>query len=302
MKENDVAFFGTLLNESEENVKQFAEEGTLGDKVKALGMMDKAQVETLKANYAKEVKDSYLGELSEAAKKGEVPQDLYKPIHGAVLEKTEKALSKKYEVMEYDSFDDLVDKAINKHKGQSDDQRVADLTSLVDELKGANTKLVTEKEEAEARIKAQFENQIMSRDMNDHISKVPFDFSDVEEDKLEEAQASRREILNSVFASRYNTVYQDGKIVVTDKEGNVVKNSATLDPVPVSNVLLDVAKGVGLKLTSPESGGQGGTSTGKNGSRFKDEADFREHCKANGIVPTSPEGIALLKESGLKLY
>jgi hypothetical protein len=123
MNEKDVAFFGTLLNETEDNVKQYIEDGTLGEKVSGLGLLNKSQVETLKSNYASEVKNGYLAELAEQAKRGEVPQDLYKPIHGAVLEKTEKALSKKYEVADYDGFDDLVDKAIKgEGRGREPDQ------------------------------------------------------------------------------------------------------------------------------------------------------------------------------------
>ena len=301
MNEKDVAFFGTLLNETEDNVKTFAEEGTLGEKVKALGLMTKPEVDTFKTNYAKEVKDSYLAELAEMARRGEVPQDLYKPIHGAVLEKNEKTLSKKYGITDFDSFEDLVDKAVSKNKGQSDDTKLQELETLNAELKEINKNLAKEKDEAEVRIKGEYESKIMSRDMGDHIARIPFDFTDVDEDKMDEARKSRQEILASVFASRYNTKYDDGKIVVNDKEGNPLRNPNTLEPIPVSDVLRNVAKDVGMKLKSPEAGGQGGTSSGSKGSRFKDVDEFTSYCAEQGIVPSSAEGLALLKESGLKL-
>ena len=301
MNEKDVAFFSTLLNEAEDNVRQAFEEGTLGEKVSGLGLMSKSQVDTLKANYAKEVRDSYLGELSEMAKRGEVPQDLYKPIHGAVLEKQEKTLSKQYGIADYEDFADLVEKAISKNKGQSDDAKVQELESLAAQLKEANKLLQKEKEEAVANAEAKLTSQLMARDMADQIGRVPFDLSDVEEDKLDETLNSRKEILSSVFQGRYDTKYIDGKIVVQDKDGNILKNQATLDPIPFENVLLDVAKTVGMKLKSPESGGQGGSSSAKNGSRFKSVDEFTEHCRSKGIVPTSAEGLTLLKESGLKL-
>lgn len=302
MNEKDVAFFGTLLNETEENVKTFAEQGTLGEKIAALNLMNQEQVSTMKENYAKEVRSNHLTELVEAVKKGDLPQELYKPIHGAALEMKEKALSKKYEVVDFDGFDDLVEKAISKNKGQSDDKRVQEMETLIEQLKGQNKTLVKEKEEAEVRIKNDFESQIMNRDMSDYVSRVPFDFSDVEEDKLSEAEKSRKEILQSVFASRYNTAYVEGKIIVQDKEGNVIKDRATLEPVPVANVLLDVAKSVGMKLKSPESGGQGGSSSGASGARFKDVAEYYAYCTEKGINPHSDEALEQLKKSGLKLY
>ena len=290
MNEKDVAFFGTLLNETEENVKTFAEQGTLGEKIAALNLMNQEQVSTMKENYAKEVRSNHLTELVEAVKKGDLPQELYKPIHGAALEMKEKALSKKYEVVDFDGFDDLVEKAISKNKGQSDDKRVQEMETLIEQLKGQNKTLVKEKEEAEVRIKNDFESQIMNRDMSDYVSRVPFDFSDVEEDLLR------------VVASRYNTAYVEGKIIVQDKEGNVIKDRATLEPVPVANVLLDVAKSVGMKLKSPESGGQGGSSSGASGARFKDVAEYYAYCTEKGINPHSDEALEQLKKSGLKLY
>jgi len=301
MNEKDVAFFGTLLNETEDNVKTFAEEGTLGEKVKALGLMTKPEVDTFKTNYAKEVKDSYLAELAEMARRGEVPQDLYKPIHGAVLEKNEKTLSKKYGITDFDSFEDLVEKAVSKNKGQSDDTKLQELEALNAELKEINKNLAKEKDEAEVRIKGEYESKIMSRDMSDHIARIPFDFTDVDEDKMDEARKSRQEILASVFASRYKTKYDDGKIIVNDQDGNPIRNPNTLEPIPVSDVLRSVAKDVGMKLKSPEAGGQGGSSSGSKGSRFKDVGEFTSYCAEKGIVPTSAEGLALLKESGLKL-
>jgi len=301
MNEKDVAFLGTLLNETEEKVKGFIEDGTLSEKLSGLGLMNKSQVDTLKANYAKEVKGSFLNELTEQAKRGEAPKDLYDPIHGAVLEKTERTLSRKYDVSDYDGFDDLVDKAISKHKGQSNDKQLQDLEQALNELKEVNKNLMKEKEEAVKDAEVKLTSQLMARDMADQIARVPFDLSDVEEDNLDQTLQSRQEILSSVFSGRYDTEYIDGKIVVKDKDGNVIKNQATLDPVPFENVLLDVAKTVGMKLKSPESGGQGGSSSGKNGSRFKTVDDFSAYCEAKGIVPTSAEGLAILKDSGLKI-
>lgn len=302
MNDKDVAFFGTLLNESGDNVKQYAEEGTLGEKVSALGLLNKSQVDTLKENYAKEVRSSHLTELADLAKKGEIPQDLYKPINGAVLEMKEKAFSKKYGIADYEGFDDLVEKAISKNKGQSDDKRLQEMEVLIDELKGANKTLLKEKEEAEINIRADFESKMMSRDMDDLMNRVPFDFSDVDADDLDKTSEIRKRMLRNTFDATYDTKLADGKLIVTDKKGEALKNPATLEPIPATDVINSLAKELGMKLKSPESGGQGGSSSGNSGSRFKNVDEFSAYCRDNGIVPTSAEGLKLLRESGLKLY
>lgn len=300
MKENDVAFFGTLLNIEPEVVEGLITDGLLSAKVKE-AVMVKTDVETMKANYAKEVKGAYLDELAEAAKKGEVPQELYKPIHGAVSEKLEKTLSKKFNVADFENVEDLVSKAISINKGQSDDTQLQELQKLNEDLQEANKRLVKEKEETEVSIRGQFEKQLIDRDLSDMYSSIPFDFSDVADDELDSAKDTRKFVLKGVFETNYGTKLDDGKLVVTDKEGNILKDQNTFAPIPVSNVLSDLAKKSGLKLVSPESGGQGGSSTGNKGSRFKDVSEFNAYCAEKGIVPTSSEGLAILRDSGLKL-
>jgi len=301
MKENDVAFFGTLLGIGPEVVEGLITDGLLSDKVKA-AVMNLKDVETMKGNYAKEVKTTYLNELSESAKKGDIPQELYKPIHGAVSEKLEKALSKKFNVADFESVEDLVSKAISINKGQSDDTKLTELQTLNTDLQEANKRLVKEKEEAEKRIKGEFESQLINRDLTDLYNNVPFDLSDVKEDELDAAKDTRKFVLKGVFETNYSTKMDEGKLVVTDKKGEMLKDPNTFAPIPVSNVLTDLAKKAGLKLKSPESGGQGGSSSGNKGSRFKDVAEFYSYCSEKGIAPTSNEGLVILKDSGLKLY
>jgi hypothetical protein len=299
MKDSDVAFFSELLNLEADVVKGAFEEGTLGTRVKD-AVMAKSDVETLKKNLANEVKSAYLDELAEGAKKGEVPQALYKPIHGAVFEKLEKTLSRKHDIADFDNVEDLVEKAISKNKGQSNDTK--ELDDLIAELKEANKKLVKEKEEAEKRITHDYESKILKRDLNDYINNVPFDFSDVEEADMDKVSSIRKRTLTSVFETTYTPELIDGKIIVKDKDGDVLKNEATREPIPVSDVLSSLAKEVGLKLISPESGGQGGKSSGSKSSLFKSVDDYISYCEDKGIQPTSAEGLKLLKESGLKLY
>jgi hypothetical protein len=302
MNENDVTFFSTLLNVEAEEVKKAVEDGSLGEKVKALNLMDNTQVETLKENHAKEVRATYTNELVEQAKRGELPGDLYKPIKGAVHEMLEKDLSKEYGVNEFDGVKDLVAKAIANKAGQSDDKKLQEAVAKFEELQQVNERLVKEKEEGIAKANTEKDQYILNQTQAKAVSEIPFDFSDVEDSKLADHQKSTSEIVNSVFNARYELVRDGDTIAVKSRsEEKILTNPNTLAPVPVADVMKTVASELNMKLKSPETGGQGGQSSGGKSSRFKDVDEFMEHCKNNNIVATSPEGLKLLKESGLKL-
>lgn len=292
MKENDVAFLSTLLGLDTEAVNGAIEDGTVGDKIKALNLMGADQVETLKTNLTKEVKETYLGELVEQAKTGELDPDLYKPIHGAVHEKIEKDLVKTYDV-EKGTLKEMIAK-ISKN-GQSNDN--GQLHQKITDLQEINERLVEEKNDAIKAAKTEYEGKVLLRDKNDQLNSLPFDFSDVEDDKLETVSASRKQILNDVFDARFELAFSEDKLVVKDKDGNIRKNGATLEPLPVSDVMKDLATELGLKLKSPESGGQGGKSSGGNGQpTFKSDAEYVQYCQDNNIHPNSAEGLKIRAE------
>jgi molybdopterin converting factor small subunit len=300
MKDNDVAFIGTLLGQDTESVKGAIEDGTLGDKITALGLVSKSDVDKLKTNLTRDVKASYLAELEESAKKGELPQEIYKPVNGAVLEKLEKKLSKEYAIADFEGIDDLVAKAI-KNTAKPDDTKQQENLDKIEALKTANTKLVSERDEVEVKLTKEKNDWILNREKTDVVNSVPFDFSDVNEDDLESVTAQRKEILANVFDAQYTLGFKDDKITVF-KDGSPLLNEATYEPVPLSDVLIKTATTLGQKMKSPESGGQGGQSSGKKGSQFKNVDEFYAHCQDKGIQPTSSEGMAILKKSELKLY
>ena len=292
MKENDVEFIGTLLGLEADAVNGAIEDGTIGDKIKALNLMRGDQVETLKDNLTKDVKSSYFSELVEKAKTGELDQELYKPIHGAVLEKTEKDLAKTYEV-ERGPLKEMIAKISNN--GQSNDKE--QLTQKIHDLQEINERLVTEKTEAVSAAKTEYEGKVLMRDKADQLNALPLDFSDVDEEELEKVKTSRKQILNDVFDARFKLSFSDDKLVVKNGQGEIVKNPATLEPLPASDVMGSLAKELGLKLKSPESGGQGGKSSGANGNTpFKSSQEFEEYCDKKGIHIHSPEAIKIWSE------
>ena len=297
MEKHDVEFLGTLLGENPEAVEIAITDGTLSEKIKALDLMKKDQVETLKTNLAKQVRETHISELVENAKGGNVDKDLYGVIKGAVIEKTERTLSKEHGIAEFDGINDLVLKAISKNKGQTDDTKVQELSQKILDLQGINTKLVSEKDEAvkDAGIKAN--NMVLSRDKRDMVQAVPFDLSDVKEADLEKIVGQRRQIVESVFDARYSLSFEGENVVVKDKEGNIQKNPATLEPIAPLDVMKLIPVELGIKIKSSETGGQGGSSSGGNGSApFKDQDEFKAYCKERGINPTMGEGLKIWME------
>lgn len=297
MEKNDVEFFGTLLNTKPEDVEQAITDGTLGEKIKSLKLMNTAEVETLKTNLSKEVKENHITELVEEAKNGSLNKDLYKVIKGSTLEMTEKDLAKEHGITEFDGINDLVQKAISKNKGQTDDTKVLELSQKITDLQGINTKLVKDKEQAVKEAETKANNMVLSRDKRDLVNGVPFDFAGVEQTDLEKVSGQRRQIVESVFDARYSLAFDGNNVVVQDKEGNIIKNPATLDPIPASDVINLIPVELGIKIKSPEAGGQGGSSSGGNGSApFKDGQEFEAYCAERGINRHSAEGIKLWAE------
>lgn len=300
MNEKDVTYFSTLLNLPAEDVEKAIEDGLLGEKLSA-SVMTKDQVEKMKVNYAKEIKSGHISELTEAAKKGELDPDLYKVIKGASYEMLEKDLAKEYGVNDFDGVKDLVAKAIKNNTAKPDDKKLHELTDKIEKLQQANEKLLTEKDEAVQSAKSEYETRLLNREKSDFVKTVPFDFSDVEEKELERIASQRQKIITDVFDARFNLTFDDDKIIVKSKDGSALTNEATLEPIPVSDVLKNLASELGIKLKSPESGGQGGRSSGKNGKvQFKDADEFKQYCEENNIKPTSNRGIELWAASRQK--
>ncbi len=299
MEKHDVEYFGTLLNEKPEDVEKAITDGTLSEKVKALKLMNEADVTTMKTNFAKEVKVNHINELVEEAKKGNLDKELHKVIKGATLEITEKSLAKEYKVDEYEGINDLVAKAISKNKGQTDDTKLQELNQKFETLQGINKNLVKEKDDAITEANKKADYRVLSRDKKDIVKGIPFDFSDVKQEDLKKITDQRRQIVESVFDAKYNLVFQGDTTVVEDKEGNLVKDPNTLAAIPPSDVMKMIPVELGIKIKSPEAGGQGGSSSGGNGSaQFATIDEFNKYCDDRKIKVTSAEGIKIYAERG----
>ena len=301
MIEQDVTQLSESLGIPKEIIVASDKEGTLstriGDALKK-NYTDNKTLETFKKNYKDEVINEYFTSLVEGAKKGDVPQELYKPIKGAALQQKERDIAKKYEISEYGSIDDLVDKAVSKTTANG--KPTPEFETKINELKTANLQLQKEKEDAIKTAEKNFTSRILERDKADLISQIPFDFTGVKPEDIESKRAKTQNILKSVFDAEYTLDYDDKQRLVVMKDGKILRNSATLDPVPAKDVIMNVANEYSLKLISPDKGGQGGESSRQNSAGFHDYESFKQWCISNNYKETSREAVSAWAKSGLK--
>ena len=302
MKDNDVAYFVEQLGLTKEEAEGSVEDGTLSQRIKdsqkdQTVYKTQADFDTFKTNHAAEVTKDYFEDMVDKAKKGDIPQELYAPIKGATLQQASRELGKRVGVETYNDLNDLVDQAIKTSANGKGDPELQDQLS---ELKKVNLKLVEEKENAVKNVEEKYMNESLTRDKLSLLSKVPHDFSNVKPDELEARSTQTKGVLRDVFDARNKLTYNDKGQLVVLKDGEVMKNQATYDPIPALDVMISLAKDIGQKLISPDSGGQGGKSSINTGFLFTDGESFAKYCKDNNILQTSKEGLKLWVDSGLK--
>ena len=300
MKENDVASLAEQFGLTKEIVEASISDGTLGQRIKD-SMKDKhiyteETLSALKQNLSAEATTSYFNDLVSKAKQGDVPHDLYAPIKGAAYQQLEKDLSKKYEIGEYENVTDLVEKIV---KSSANGNVNEELERQLNALKQTNLDLVKEKEEAVTKIEAEYRTKELNRAKSELLNAVPFDFSGVKSDEVAQAKERTQTLLKSVFDSNHELTYNDaGKLVVL-KDGEVLKSTATHDPLEAKDVLINLAKEFNLKLTSPDNGGQGGKSSGTNTGQYESVEAFEKDMESKGIKTTDPKYYEHYKNSGL---
>jgi len=302
MNENDVASIAEQFGLDKEIVEASAKDGTLSQRIKdAMNekvVYNKNEFETFQTNLKAKTEESYFAQLVENAKKGDLPQDLYAPVKGAAYEQLERDLAKKYEVNDYRDVQDLIEKAVKKSsanvKGGEDFER------QLDELKQANLRLEEEKKNALQEVEQKYKLQAIDKEKSSLLNSVPFDFSGLKSEEVDSVKKKTQTMLKSVFDTTYELDYNDkGALVVRKKDGEVLVNNATLDPVPASDVMVNLAKEYNLKLASPDSGGQGGRSSAGSGKSYASVEEFEADMAAKGISSTDPAYIKHYKASGL---
>ena len=166
MKDTDVAFFVEQYGLTKEIVEASAEDGTLSQRIKdstkdQVVYKTQAEFDTFKTNHKTQIETAQFADLVEKAKNADVPQELYAPIKGAALQQFEREVSKKHGVETYTDANDLIDQIVKTSANGKGDPLL--LTQL-QELKTANSKLVTEKDEAVQTVEQKYKTISLEKD------------------------------------------------------------------------------------------------------------------------------------------
>lgn len=302
MEKNDVAQISEQFGLAPEIVEASVKDGTLGTRIKdSLSkkiIYDTDKFEAFKKNHAAEVVNTYYSELVEKSKKGDLPQDIYTNVKGAAYQQKERELSKKFGIENYKDIDDLVEQAV---KTSANGKQHPELEKQINELKAQNLKLLEEKTNAVKTVEQEYKNKFLNTEMNSVLNQFPLDLSDVKAEDLANVKEKRLTMLRSVFNNEYKVDTDSQNRTVVLKGADVLKNQATLEPLPLNDVFKNLADIFGIKTISPDSGGQGGKSSAQStGTQFKSAEEFYEYCKVNNIDVTSQQAMKLIKDAGWK--
>jgi hypothetical protein len=212
----------------------------------------------------------------------EVPKPLYNKIKGAVLEKTEKDISKEHGISEYKGLNDLIAKLAEKSgKGEKADEA---LLNQINHLKNA----VAEKEEAFNQLQNKIVNDEIAREFSVAVSSLPLDYD-------EDILPKQKRLLESAFSSEYKITKKEDKIIVLDNDEKPVLDKLA-DPAKISDVVKTFAEGYGFKFKAEDTGGRGQGSSKTEGAINYKGKTFAEVILEKGVKPNSNESDALWVE------
>jgi len=174
------------------------------------------------------------------------------------------------------------------------------MQSKLDELKAANVRLLEEKDNAVKSVEQKYRDLNLNKSKSILLNSVPFDFSDLKPEEVEASRAKTQNLLKGVFDAEYSLDFDTNGNEVVKKGNDIIKNEATREPVPAKDVLISLAKEYGMRLISPDSGGQGGkSSAGSNPGKYSTIEEFEDDMKKKGISTTSSEYVKSWIASGL---
>lgn len=222
-------------------------------------VFDLKEFATLKTNFRKETVDNL--------KEEDIPEAFKNKAIGWKLEKLENEIKESYQFTdEHKGLTDLVDQIVTKAKTPSNNE---------EEVKTLKQTIVDLEKDYGAKLGAQqteFDSSLIKSDFNKAINGVGLDY---EEDKLKKQKG----LLKAAFKDAFTLKRLDGKTVTL--KGEDIQKDNKLDPLPLDELVLGVAKDFGFQIKSPEPGGHGGSSS-KSKAGLKG-VSFAEYAEKNGI-------------------
>ena len=266
MKEKSVEILATLLKTTSEKVNSAIESDELETLVSEFKnnnqVFDAKEFATLKTNFRKEVVDNL--------KEEDIPEAFKAKAVGWKLEDMEKKLAKEYQFTdEFNGLTDLVSKIVTKAEKPVNKEEIQTLKQRIVEIEEEYGNKLAEKSK-------EFDSKVIADDFSKSLNTLGLDY----EDEVLEKQAS---LFKAAFSGTHKIERQDGTTVVI-KDGEVIKDSK-LDPLPLKEVMLGVAKDYGFQLKSPDTGGHGGASSKSKNSL--QGVSFEEYMDKIGVKPNT---------------
>lgn len=103
------------------------------------------------------------------------------------------------------------------------------------------------------------------------------------------------DMVSDLFLQTHSPIQKDGRTVWKNKEGEIIKDPSTLDPLSIDQIFptwVDSQKWIDRSGIEGDDKAPAGGSNGK----FSTLKQFKDYCKANGLNAMSPEAQTILKD------
>lgn len=183
---------------------------------------------------------TYLTELIEMARNQKLPSLLYNAAANNIISAQNKKLATEFDIEmdDYSNTENVYKSVKDKLSTIDNEQLQKDFDAQALTIKGFTTKFETQEGDHLKAIKKNNINIAYTKELND----FPIDF------ETEEELKSRRTVADSVFNNMFVIDIQNEKTVVLDKEGNIMKNNDTKEPLTIQAIFdTEISKYVPMK-------------------------------------------------------
>ncbi len=252
-------------------------------------VFNKEDFDLREANILKGANDKYLVELVGQAKEQKLPAQLYNAVATNIISSGNKKLAKEFGI-ELDDYSDVnaITTAVKEKLSKVDNETVLnDLQETQKALKDFTVKF----EDQEKRHKLELKNNNINIVYSEVLNDFPIDY------ETDEELTNRREVADSVFKSRYTIDVEDGKEVVKDSKGEIIKDETTKEPVSIQHIFdTEISKFVPLKKERSKGRKPGDPKENVEMGSIKTLADFDKQMEKEDIKSHSVEYVKRLNE------
>ena len=238
-------------------------------------------------NIKTDIEANHLTNLIELARTQKLPSTLYNAVANNIISSHNKTLSADFgiELEDYSNIEAFKTAVKEKLTKVDNTQLQSDFNAQAQTIKDFQKKFEDQEETHKQAMKKNNINIVYSKALND----FPIDF------ETEEELKSRRTVADSVFNNMYEVDIIDGKTIVKDKEGNVLKNDTTKETLTIQTIFdTEISKYVPVKKERASSERKPGDPIINTGVITREAID--KQIESGELKPHSNEHVALEKK------